>query len=500
MKKYLLITLFLSTFFLESCSPNLQNKDLTPVSNINQPELEDINNLVLPEAASTKLELSWEGIRSTSEVNEVINDYIELSFLLKDDKFQKVGMALFDKLEKSHNTWDTSFNNSPYMDLFRSKALPEVKKELKKIDSDLNNSVEITKKLVTKSKDKIKWPAQATFKQSIIFLESILDEIQIQTPTLDLYPDFKDEFTKELKKETQENLLYLKAFNQRLVGDKTLSYLISEIKNLLAEYHYTLDSKTTIEINQADNLGKKIDSITNSESALAAIIEVWLYLDKDSRVTEIKPISKSLYNFLDARSDKEIKCLVDSKCGNLWDFLIKNLFILPKIKSYGVDIIKNKLNERSHSIALKTLETQFFNAISHIDERINSRIDIGVEKGKEQLLKINANTTKYVDTKFLSWLNSYVKVKKNTFNSFQWPTIKISKKEDNTVEFESINTDNSIEKEIIRSYFTLVKTLLEKSILSSNQKKKLLLETINMLFALGGISEEYLINSPYSKG
>lgn len=498
MLKYLFI--FIVLLFITSCSPKINDKDIAPTDSINKPELDDMTTLVQPEAVSSRMKLQWQGEVSTSEINIAIKDFIELGHILNESKFKAIAIKLYNKLNKADSSWGEKFENSPYMDLFRYRALPEVKKEVKKIEKELNASLLTTKKIVTASRNKIKWPAKATFEESISFLEKILEDLDLTFPATELYPEFKTELISQFKIEKTNNINYLKSFNENLKSNTTLSFLIAEIKKLAVEYSYNFDKETKVQIDKATILGNKIDIINDDRTALAAIIEVWLFLDKADREKEIKPISESLFNFLNEKSDNDVKCLADSNCSGLWDSLIKNLFILPKINSFGVKNIQEKLNERSYAVASNILNEKFFAVISKINQRINSMLDKGVAKGKEKLLQINSNTGKYVDSKLLDWINTNVQPSSAILNTYQWPITKISKNSNNVLSFTPINRDNSISKEAIGTSLQLAKHLLVQTNLDESSLRKLLLEQINALFAMGGIPEEFPTNSIYKKG
>lgn len=493
-----LVFLFLS--FLVSCNPKLQNKDVPPTESINKPDFNEITTLAQPEATSSRLKLEWTGEVPTSEINLVIKDYIEIGDLLNDGKFKAIGIKIYNKLSKEESSWQERFENLPFMALYRKTALPEVKKEIKRIEMELDKSLVLAKSLSTKSRNKVKWPAKASFDRSLELLEIVLQDLEKQFEANNFLPEFKTELNLQFKLEKTNNLLYLKSFSENIKSKVQLTFLIGEIKKLAQEYSYQFDAETSLLLQKSEILGAKIDSIRNSRTALEALVEVWLFLDPQDREIEIKPISADLYNFLNKRTDEEVKCLTNSSCTGLWDSLLKNLFVLPKIEEYGPKNIKSKLNERSYAIASEVLNSKFYAVISNIHKRINTMLEKGVAKGKKQLLEINSNTLKYVDNKLLDWLSNNVVDMNVLFNTILWPSVKISKNNSNAFIFTPINRDNSVTKETLGTSFQLAKTLLTKAPLDEVSQKKLLLEQINILFSLGGIPEEFPDKNKYQSG
>lgn len=485
---------------LFACSPKVQNKDLPPTDSINKPNLDEITTLAQPEATSSRMKLEWKGEVPTSEVNLVIKDYIEIGDKLNDGQLKAVGIKLYNKLYKEGASWQEHFDNLPFMALYRKTALPEVKKEIKRIDSELNKSLTLAKTLTTQSRNKVKWPTKATFDQSLHLLELVLTDLEVKYQENDFYPEFKTELITQFKSEKTNNLLYLKSFSENIKSQINLSFLISEIKKLAQEYSYQFDTETAALLQKSVNLGVKIDSISDSRSALTALIEVWLFLDSSDREKEIKPISLDLFNFLNSRTEEEIRCLVDSRCGGLWDSLVKTLFILPKIDAFGPQNIQKKLNQRSYAIATQVLDQKFYAVISNIHKRINSMLDKGILKGKQRLLEINANTLKYVDTKLLDWVSNNVADNTALYNTILWPNIKISRNNSNVLIFTSINRDNSVTKETIGTSFQVANVLLNKANLDELSARKLLLEQINILFSFGGIASEFPDKNKYQTG
>lgn len=491
---------FLLIFNILACSPKVNKKEDAPNDSINKPELSKITTLAQPDSTSSKLNLDWNGDYSTSDVNLTINDFIVVGQKLNEPKFLTLANKLYSKTHTKDFSWGDTFSNLPYMSLFRKRALPEVKKEVKKIENELNLSLSQTKKIVVTSRNKIKWPKSASFQESVYLLEQVLKDLEVKFAKANLFPDFKSELTEQFLKEKNSNLIYLKEFSANLKTQLNLTFLIKEIRKLAQEYTYTLDSETEELLVRAANLGVKIDKVRNEVTALEAIITVWLFLDKADREAEIKPISDSLYDFLAKRSDEEVKCLIDAKCTNLWDFLLKNLFILPKISDFGPKNIQKKLNERSYAKAASVLDRKFYDVVFNIHKRINKMLDKGVAKGKERLLQIDANTQKYVDSKLTHWLSTNDLFDENSLlSTVQWPFTKIVKI-NNSFYFYPINRDNSILKETIGTDLQLTRNLIENAALSETAQKRLLLEKINILFSLGGIPEEFPDKSNFKNG
>lgn len=486
-------------FFSFGCNPKLNKRHFFPNENINKPALEQIDSLEQPDENSSKLKLNWNGISKTSEVNEVITNYLLLSQKLADERLRGIAINLYNKLNKEPISLGSSVENTPFFDLFKSKAIPEVKAEVKKVENEIDADLKKVKLEVNNVVTSKKLSTTLTFSESVETLDRILTQIEKNFEKLILYPEFKNELLNQFKEEKKNNLNYLYAYSEDIKQTKELTFLLSQIDLLAKEYSYHFDSETKNILQRAKKLALKIDNVTDSDSALSALIEVWLFLDKNDRITEIKPISEPLYDFLNSRTDEEVKCLVDQSCSGLWDSLMKNLFILPKINTYGIQNIKVKLNERSYEIAYGILSEKFFVVVKNINQRINSMIEKGVLKGKQKLVKIKSNINNYLITQFTDWLKKNINSEKIKLMTFQWPQVQINKSTSGLT-FTPINRDDSIDKETIGSYFQLSKAILTKAKLKDSSLKKVLYEQLNLFFSLGGIPDEFPATSIYRSG
>src|SRR5690606_36930819 len=125
-----------------------------------------------------------------------------------------------------------------------------------------------------------------------------------------------------------------------ILTEKRSSKMIERFLSMLKENEVEISMEALGRLRQARRAMIAAESISDPQSALTAIVEMWELASPEVRRSEFRKASKDLFKFLERRSAKQLRCLKSRRCKYPFIFIAKNLRILPEIESYGVGDIK----------------------------------------------------------------------------------------------------------------------------------------------------------------
>lgn len=488
MRRYLLIILSLIFFALLACSPKLNKRDFSsPLMELKPELINENDNFNKLNVNSGAFSLSWDGDIATSEVHNVIADMLELGTISKNENIKKIALKIYKKLYDVDVAIKAPFTETPYMMYFKELSTPEVKNSLNDLDKSLDANLLNIKQELQKIKKKISWPVKSRFENSISILSQYLDTFIQAISYLNLSKVFEKELKEQIETEKSEILQLLNGYLVKIRSEETLDSMLKIIESMVKDFEIKLDLKTLEKIAKGKKLTVEINEVTDEMSALKAIIAIWLFLDENERADYIKPISSALHFYLNGKSEQELSCLLQKECAGVFSVLVRDLGVLPQIKKFGVDNIKKTLNKKTHNYALGILEDNLLQTIKGIDERIYSKVKISVHRGKDQIEKINQNTSEFINEKVSNWVRNNFDGGNLLINAYDLERINVQF-HNRELKFNSYkNKLNQISSRTIGTSLRVSALLWENNLLGENEFKRNALEQINKIMGFGGL-------------
>ncbi|MCK6599729.1 MAG: hypothetical protein L6Q37_15290, partial [Bdellovibrionaceae bacterium] len=504
MKKIKFLILFFVTLF-SSCSPKLNKKDYAlPQSNL-RPDLQNQEEFNQLQLSAENFNLVWNEKVPLFATLNVVSDMLEISQDEKNPSIKNSAFAIYQNVMSLNTAVKVSFTETPYMRFFKELSMPEVKSSLKELNTTLILNLAAIKKTLAKVKANINWPFKASYKESeqlmLKFLDLFVDEIN----QLHLSKVVDQELRNQIIDEKKHNYFLLNKFYSQIYREISLKNILNVIENMLIEFDISLDLNSRDKLQRGKGLVESIESINDEATAYSAIVEIWFYLDKEERKEYIKQISDAFYYYLKVHSDKDLKCLKNKDCDLSIKAKIRDWGIFPQIKNFGIQKIKKELNQKTHAYALSVLEENLLKTIKNLDQKVFLKVNKNIQKGQEEIQRINKNTEAFINERVLDWMDKNFDTKKESINGFEYGQIEINLqkkkftiKEVNDLEINrtaEIDTDLSragvkIASRDIGASFRAAVNIWQNGFLDDKQYKRSLLEQINKIMGFGGLPLE----------
>lgn len=490
MKKSIFISLAALVFFFTACSPKLNKRDFSsPLMDL-KPELEQNKNFEKVLQSPNNFNMSWNGEIPTSEAHGVISDMIELGELTKNEKLKQVGLKLYRKMYQEEIAVTSSFVKTPYMMYFKELSTPEVKTSLKDLDRTLDKNLASIKATLAKVKQSTQWPSKSKYEQSMQLLVEFLDKFLVEIKNLNLSNLVADELNLQVNEEKNLNLNILQRYFEKIKSEETLENMLSVIEKMIIEFEITLDKPTIAKLNKGKALSEDIKKVVDEKTALVAIIAIWGFLDDAERVEYIQPISGALYSYLNGKTKEELVCLTEEKCPGLFAGLIRDWGVLPQIKKFGVEGIKKTLNQKTHGYALQILEENLLRTIKNLDQRVFAKVQASIGKGKNEISKINKNTSEFINEKVNAWIKGNFDTGDKPINSYDYGNLKVVLQK-GVINFSPAKNDSqSVDSKSIGSSFRASSLIWNNNLMQEKEFKRSVLEQINKIMGFGGLPSE----------
>lgn len=479
--------LVLFSFTLLACSPQLSNKDFNaPLMDL-QPDLENDREFSKLLQKENQFELQWKGTVPTSEVHEVIQGILDISEKYKIPKLKATAHSIYKKYYAENIGTQVSFFKTPYYEIFQTEALPSVREgiddALKKLDADLI----VVRNKVQEMKEKYTWPKKAKFLESIDLLENFLNKFLEVVPKLKIMRDFEIVLMDEIKNERDLNATYLRNQWTSIDSNKTLSNMITTLEAMVKEFEIPLDKETQDKIKSGKVLAEKINDIKDESTAFSSIIALWLTLGPKEREQYFTPISASLYKFLNGQKDKDLLCLVDKSCPKFFSAIIVDFAILPQLKKFGVDKIKDTLNEKTHGYVLEILEERLLSVILNLDVRVQKKVTKNVGRARADLEKTRKNAQGFTREKFQKWLTANMGFKNDQTLAYENAVVNVDIQKKSVVFKAASSKKSVIESKTIGASLASNAKMFDSGLVSDSAIRKPIIEQINRVMGFGGL-------------
>lgn len=264
------------------------------------------------------------------------------------------------------------------------------------------------------------------FAQQLMLAELMIQKVLAQIEATELFPELKTQVLAELSAQTSEQLKAPKELSIQLAQITTLAQAITTLKTYVTVNQTVLTPEDDADLKNAEKLGQLVDKIHDPESAMAALAMAWSMLDAEERKLHFKTANKDLYDFLQKKDEKDIRCLINESCKGMIKKLILKVGVYPAIKDYGVGNVQKTLNESSLASVKAVVQTQSALQISTLGEQIKEKIKTsitekltGLHQFKQQFkLVIGAGLAQRIQTNELALFenNDFEHMFKTAFN------------------------------------------------------------------------------------
>lgn len=341
MKKFTLLTFI---FLLAACGAQVERK-ATP---------EPVQQLeVQPEEPNAPIQSATAEFQS-AEYTDRQFDLLATNLLEID--FRNWSPVLAQMLDNRPSALST-FADSDYFKLFVEQFSREGAPALDQNLREISRNKEVLAQWFAQHPLKLGKPERRSLDAAAAAGLGYVQQIRAAIPGLHLHPLLSKELDNELKERHDRLRASVGRALKKINASKTLTGVLSELNKWLKaeDFESDLDKDTKKTIANAVRLGAAIDRIQNSQTALATLIDIWFFLTPEERKASIGGVNPSLYDYLAGKSENDLRCIQDGSCESIVDNAVKSFFVLPKINAFGVQKLKDTLNEKSKAVAMEQL-------------------------------------------------------------------------------------------------------------------------------------------------
>ncbi len=475
------------SFVLSGCSPKLSQKDFSaPITDL-KPDLEKDRDFAKLLQHVNQFEMEWKGQIQSAEVHDVIQSLLYLSEKYKNPNLKATASVLYKKYYSEPVGTSVSFFKTPYYQIFQEEALPSVRDAFEEGSQRLDTDLGKVKAKLIELKNTYPWPKKAKFKESVALIQGYLDAFVALVPKMKLLPAFTVALLKEVKDEKDVNIDYLNKQWTAIDSKKTLDNMITILEGMVKEFDIPLDKDSVDKITAGKVLAVKIGDVKDELSAFSAIVAVWFILSPKERESYFMPISSSLYKFMIGHKDSELTCFVEKSCPKLIDSLIRDFGVLPQIKKFGVENLKNTLNEKTHGYVLEILEERLLNVVLNLDARVTKKVVRNVVKAKDGLDTQKNNAQGFTKEKFLNWLMVNLDLKDDVTMAYEFPLIEVDMQKRAVSFVVPVQPRNVVNTRSVGASLGTNAKMIETDILPEKHLRRTIIEQVNRVMGFGGI-------------
>lgn len=395
MKKYILILLPL---WAMSCAPKVQERQF-PEPKLNfASDTKDVNlKLRIREFGEAPPELGWRGEIATAVYFDQAEGLIELGDQNNLPDLHAKGVSWIRKFYQSDAANMTEVASGPFMHL----AAAQTEKLVQSTLNDVLLQMEDARTVIREHVLALPIPLpqnphgglDEVLKQAQAFNISVLEEI----PRMKLPPVIASGFAAELVNTTTPLFAQVRKLMEQLNEVKTLTQALNVIDEAIAAFDVTVTPELAQSLKQGRLLAQGLDQMKDPQGALTVVIDVWNILTPEERADKIRAASKELFDFLSKQNAKEMNCLRTRGClGGPVDGVIKKVFILPKLKDYGVQKMHDELNAQTLDFVFTEIRKFSLNFVGNMPQNFADNIETAWLAKTGRMVDVRADYQSYV--------------------------------------------------------------------------------------------------------
>jgi hypothetical protein len=295
-------------------------------------------------------------------------------------------------LEKTFLKKKVSYSKSVYLDLVYQQINGEVSSTVKSTDKKIAaDSKKVVDLIRQTQKASLILTLDSPLKQKLDTTQKFLEILNGEIKKLNILPEFKDSFLKELKQQGQSLLNNAIAFDDEFVRAEKLQDSLQIIARFVEKTSTQLNSEDQDSLKKGLALASVLGSLKDAQTGLQAIALVWALLNDQQRAHYFKEANQDLYDFLAEKSAEDIQCMCDKTCKGFKTKIVLNLGVYPKIEKFGFQNIIDLINQKSLNFVSQKVNQVAFDTLQKIGETITEQVLANVAQKRSDLGDFNTN-------------------------------------------------------------------------------------------------------------
>ena len=431
--------------------------------------------------------LSWQGEVSTSEFLMQTENIAALAVSIGDRDLKNKAISWLGHFYQSQSLPRVEFSETPFTGLVTTQTQVEVRPALEQVLVDLEAARALIRDHVLAMQVEPP-PATMSLNEILDRAQAFGERVQSEIPHMGLSDIISQGLSEQLPKTMNPLFADARSFLARFEQTKTLAQALALLDEAILKFEMELPPELQKSMQQGKGLAKGLERMDDEQGALTVLIDVWRMLTPQERAEIMKPVNEELYNFLRKQDDKELDCLRTPGClGGPIDGVVKKLFILPKIKKYGVNLLKKEMNAKTREYVITSIQTFALGFIVTMPQTFVESIDEGIVAQAGRIIVVRDNYEAYVKRVVGAWSKNLMPHSLGTVSGFEPLKLNLEiAKNENLLIDPKASEKQELSGRIVGPSLASQVMFLENKSLALERGREMTLSALNKLVAMTG--------------
>lgn len=395
---------------LFSCAPKIEEKKTSMPEVASGPRFRDKNLQLNAKDAFADKDFSSskidQALNQTQKL-ELIESQFQIGQRLSSAVWSEKAKENFLEFNKTEKFLELIIEDSVYLDVVHASIGKTVTAGVNNVDMQLQKDLLlVANTLSEQQKEQLLMTLESPLAEKLSKAASFIEKVIAKIETLEILPEFKTSFITEMKTKSADLITRTKSLDSNLNQSKDLEQAIKYIDTYMAESKTILLPEDKKSLDDGRKLAQMISAIDNERRGLAAVAMVWSILEPEQRKLMIQPENADLYNFFSDKGPRDINCIIEKNCESLVTKVILNVGVYPAIEKFGIENLKNTLNQKSRDFVLLKVNQVAFDSLTKLSATIAAEVSATVQTKITGLKTFDKDLNTVLKTNFANYLNA----------------------------------------------------------------------------------------------
>jgi hypothetical protein len=472
---------------LIGCTPTVQEREFKPAKTDFTVDERDMNlRLRVREFGEAPPSLVWQGDLATSEFLQQAENVSAIGKSVGHQDLTDKAVSWLEQFYQSEKVARVDFAETPFTGLVTTQTQLQVRPALEQVLVDIQAARPIIQEHIMALKVEPPSPTMS-LEEMLARAEEFGERVVQEIPKMNLSPVIEEGLSVEMVNTMKPLFTDARSFLNRFAETKTLSQALALIDEAVIKFAMELPPELQKSMKQGKGLAKGLDRMEDEQGALTVLVDVWRMLTAPERAEIMKPGNEELYNFLKKQNDEELDCLRTPGClGGPIDGVVKKLFILPKIRKYGVGLLKREMNTKTRDYVISSIQTFAHDFILKMPQTFVESIDTGIQTKAGKIANVRDNYVTYVKGVVGTWAKTVMPLAQGTIPGFEPLKVILQVEKNERLKIAPHSAYSEMTGDLFGPSLAAQVLFLENKSMELERGREITLSALNKLIAMTG--------------
>ncbi|WP_374029136.1 hypothetical protein [Bdellovibrio bacteriovorus] len=485
------LRIFIATsFLLGACAPKVEDRRFDAPTTSFGPRSSDTKlNSDIKSFEKISPNLTWQATVPTALFFEQAENLVTLGKLTGNEALKEKGLQWIRSFyQQPQATQSVDLAQSPFAALAVAQTQEEVQKTLHDVKADIQNSRAILRAEILALGKEYPWPAQAqSLDKFVAHAQAFTDLLLEKLADVEISPLIQEGVREELLAQTKPLFTDIHQLLQGLQNSATLSETLNLVEAAIRKFEVSLPPELQKSLQQGRLIGAGLDHIQDAQGGLTVLIDIWRILTPAEQAIYFKAVNEDLYDFLKDQDDKDLDCLRRDGCsGGIFKGIAKKLFILPKIKKYGLEQLQLEMNQKTRGYVISEIEKFAQSFATDLPGIFADKIEQGLIAKNGELESVQKNYHEYIKTLLGKWGEKVLPQSQGHISGFEVSNVKVDLSMKTALSLQAVGALNDLKANTAGTSMMVNTLLMEHGNPEEASSLQFALSQVNKLISIGG--------------